>query len=110
MEEKKHCTQDHPFTIINILPVQHVTVFRQIADEFGVNIIELASAGQSYTERRLDQEGNEHIYERIVPEGSLKVRITSPTNNLNSFYDKATQVLSNMESPRIRLNHKEVSS
>jgi hypothetical protein len=100
MVEQKHCTQDYPFTIINILPVQHVTVFRQIADEFGVNIIELASAGQSYTETCLDQQGKKYIHIGIVPKGHARIEIVHSTQYLNNFYDRAGQVLAEMKTSK----------
>jgi len=36
MVEQKDGTQDHPLTIINILPVQHVMAFQELAGEFDV--------------------------------------------------------------------------
>ena len=77
----------------------------------------LASAGQRYTETRLDQQGKQYLYTGTVAEGNMRIQIVSPPrSNLNSFYDKATQVLATaqvvaeMKRPRIRFNHKKVSS
>ena len=100
MVEQKDGTQNHPFAINNILPIQHVKVFQMIAGDFGIKISILAVSGQPYEETRLDQEGNEYTYEGTVPEGNLKVEITSPTKNLNAFYNKAIQVIVKMQTQR----------
>lgn len=84
-----------PFIIVNILPEQHVKAFRKVAPEFGVKIRIIARPGQRYTDKRLDEEGNVYTYNKIVPEGFLRVRIASPATNinLNRFYEKAGEVL-----------------
>lgn len=96
MVERKDVSENQLFIINNILPEPHVKAFQEVADVFHIKIRILASAGQSYTETRLDQDGNNYTYKGIVPEGNLKIRITSSTRNLNSFYDKAGLILAKM--------------
>lgn len=100
MVEQKDGGEDQSFIFNNILPEQHVKAFKEVAGEFGVKIRILASAGETYRETRLDQQGNKYTHEEIIPKGSLKVEISSTTKNLNRFYDKAAQVLVKMETSR----------
>lgn len=93
MVEQKDGGEDQSFIINTILPEQHVEAFQKVAGEFGVKITILASAGQSYRETRLNQEGKEQTYIGIVPKGNFQVVITSPTKILNNFYDKAAKIL-----------------